>query len=251
MHRVLVLVVIVCFFALWQALCGSGGISPLLLPSPRAIGAWLLASLSDGSLPQATLVTLRRLLFGYLSGLALGLPLGVLTRASRLANDTLGLAALGLQTLPSVCWTPLALLWFGQSEAAMLFVVIMGSMWSAVLATRDSLGQVPTLWIKVAQVMGTGRMRMWTGVLLPAALPGLLAGARLSWAFAWRSLMAAEIYVSVLDRMGLGQLLHYGRELMAMEQTMGVMLVIITIGMVADRALFLPLERILHEKRGV
>lgn len=250
-HRCLVLAVIVAFFALWQAVCDSGFVSPLLLPSPRLIGTWICTSLGDGSLEEASLVTLRRLVSGYLPGLALGLLFGALAHANRLVSDTLGLAALGLQTLPSVCWTPLALLWFGQSEAAMRFIMIMGSVWSILIASRNALSQVPSLWIKAARVMGTGRMRMWTCVLLPAALPGLVAGARLGWAFAWRSLMAAEIYVTVLDRMGLGQLLHYGRELMAMDQAMGVMLAIIVLGIVVDKAVFLPIERYLHRKRGV
>lgn len=247
----LTLTVMMVFFLLWQAVCGSGLIPPLLLPSPLEIGTWLCSAVRDGSLLDASLVTLRRLVLGYGPGLALGLALGSLAYACRLAGDTLGLVALGFQTLPSVCWTPLALLWFGQTEAAMRFVVIMGSVWSVLLATRNALTQVPSLWVNAAKVMGTRGVRLWTGVMLPAALPGLVAGARLGWAFAWRSLMAAEIYVTILDRMGLGQLLHYGRELQAMDQAMGVMLTIIILGVLADKLLFLPIERRLHKTRGI
>ena len=250
-HVCLVLAVVAVFFFSWQMVCDAGWVSPLLLPSPKGIALWLYSSLRDGSLMEASFVTLQRLLSGYLPGLGLGLFLGAFAYVCRLFRDTVGLAALGLQTLPSVCWTPLALLWLGQSEAAMRFVVIMGSMWSILMATTNALSQVPSIWIKVARVMGTKRIRMWTGVLLPAALPGLVSGARLGWAFAWRSLMAAEIYVTILDRMGLGQLLHYGRELMAMDQAMGVMLAIIVLGIAADKAIFLPIEHYLHKKRGV
>src|SRR4029079_12130085 len=104
--------------------------SPVLLPSPSSVGQYLLAAIRDGSLFQAAIVTLRRLLLGYFMGLVIGLPLGLLTASSKFVEDTIGVLALGLQTLPSVCWVPLALLWFGQTESAMLFVVIMGTVWS-------------------------------------------------------------------------------------------------------------------------
>ncbi len=236
--------------AAWQIVCDLELAPPLVLPSPRDIGAWFLTALADGTLAEAALTTLQRLVAGYLPGLALGLGLGVLAHVCRTAGDTLGLVALGFQTLPSVCWTPLALLWFGQSEAAMRFVVIMGSVWAVLIAARNALSRVPSLWIAAARVMGVRGARLWTAVMLPASLPGLLAGARLGWAFAWRSLMAAEIYVTVLDRLGLGQLLHYGRELQAMDQAMGVMLTIIVLGVAVDKLLFLPVERYLHNTRG-
>lgn len=246
----LALAVMALFLGLWQAACQFDVVLPLLLPSPAAIGAWLVSSLGNGSLEDACVVTLQRLVTGYLPGLALGLLFGSLSYAHTLVRDTLGLAALGLQTLPSVCWAPLALLWFGHSEAAMRFVVIMGSVWSIQIATRNSLAQVPLLWINTARVIGVSRTRMWTRVMLPAALPGLIAGARLGWAFAWRSLMAAEIYVAILDRMGLGQMLHYGRELLAMDQAMGVMLTIIILGIAVDKMIFLPIDHYLQKTRG-
>ena len=84
---------------------------------------------------------MRRLLTGYMIGIAAGLPLGLLTARFKLCEDTLGVLALGLQTLPSVCWVPLAILWFGQTEAAMLFVVIMGTLWSVIIATDNGVSR--------------------------------------------------------------------------------------------------------------
>ncbi len=115
--------------AAWQAMVMSGRWSPVLLPSPGDVGEYLWTSLADGSLLEATAVTMRRLLVGYAIGQAIGLPLGLLSSASQFVEDTVGVLALGLQTLPSVCWIPLALLWFGQSESAMLFIVVMGTTW--------------------------------------------------------------------------------------------------------------------------
>jgi NitT/TauT family transport system permease protein len=98
--------------------------------------------------------------------------------------------------------------------------------------------------------MGSKGLHKWTRVILPASLPFLVSGMKQGWAFAWRSLMAAEIYVTILTGFGLGHLLHYGRELNAMEQVIGVMLVIVVIGLVADRLLFSPWERLLHSRWG-
>ena len=155
-----------------------------------------------------------------------------------LLHDTIGTLALGLQTLPSVCWVPLALLWFGQTEAAMLFVVIMGTLWSVVIATDTGVRNVPPIYRRAALTMGSKRLHMWFTVILPAALPFIVSGMKQGWAFAWRSLMAAEIFVTILTGFGLGQLLHYGRELNAMEQVIGIMFVIVVIGLLADKILF-------------
>ena len=119
------------FFAalvlLWELAVRSGRWSAVILPSPLSVGEYLWAALHDGSLLEAIWVTMKRLLIGYALGLIIGLPLGLLTSTSQVLEDTIGALALGLQTLPSVCWVPLALIWFGQSEGAMLFVVVMGT----------------------------------------------------------------------------------------------------------------------------
>jgi len=98
--------------------------------------------------------------------------------------------------------------------------------------------------------MGSEGIHKWTRVILPASLPFLISGMKQGWAFAWRSLMAAEIFVTILTGFGLGHLLHYGRELNAMDQVIGVMLVIVVIGLLADKALFAPWERFLHRRWG-
>jgi len=98
--------------------------------------------------------------------------------------------------------------------------------------------------------MGSEGFDKWTRVILPASLPFLVTGMKQGWAFAWRSLMAAEIYVTILTGFGLGHLLHYGRELSAMDQVIGIMLVIVAIGLVTDKSLFAPWERFMHRRWG-
>lgn len=246
--------VIVLFFGalvgVWQLATASGRWSAVLLPPPLAVGDYLWDSLRDGTLLEAAQVTLYRLLIGYVIGIAIGLPLGLLTSTSDYFEDTIGALALGLQTLPSVCWVPLALLWFGQSESAMLFVVVMGTVWSVVLATNAGARNIPPIYARAARTMGSKGFDKWTRVILPASLPYVVTGMKQGWAFAWRSLMAAEIFVTILTGFGLGHLLHYGRELSAMDQVIGVMIVIVVIGLVADKVLFSPWERFLHRRWG-
>jgi NitT/TauT family transport system permease protein len=236
--------------ALWQVMVASGRWSPMLLPSPLSVCEYLWSALLDGSLLEAAAVTLRRLLTGYAIGVLIGLPLGLLTSTSQFFEDTIGSMALGLQTLPSVCWIPLALLWFGQTESAMLFVVVMGTVWSVAIATDTGTRTIPPIYARAARTMGSEGFHQWTRVIIPASLPFLVSGMKQGWAFAWRSLMAAEIYVAILTGFGLGHLLHYGRELNAMDQVIGIMLVIVVVGLIADKALFSPWERFLHRRWG-
>ncbi len=249
-RRLKALLFFVVALAVWEALFRAKLWSPVLVPSPFSVGRYLYEAALDGTLWDATVVTLRRLALGYVSGIVLGLPLGLLTARFRAVRDTLGLVALGLQTLPSVCWVPLALLWFGQTETAMFFVVVMGTIWSMIIATDNGVHNVPPIYARAARTMGSSGLDVWLRVMLPASLPFIVSGMKQGWAFAWRSLMAAEIYVTILSGFGLGNLLHYGRELNAMEQVIGIMFVIILIGLLADKILFSPWERFLHRRWG-
>ena len=239
------------FILAWQHAADAGWISPILLPSPLAALKYFVSALRDGILLSALWVTLSRLLIGYAMGTVGGLLLGFLFRTNHLVRNTLGLAALGLQTLPSVCWAPLAILWFGQTEGAVYFVVVMGSLWSVAIAADSAFRAVPTIYLKAARVMGSTGAHTWRTVIIPAALPQMLGGAKQGWAFAWRSLMSAEIYVTIIRRFGIGQLLHFGRELNAMDQVIAVMAVIVVVGFLIERMFFLPIERYLHRTRGI
>lgn len=244
-----------CLFLLllvaWGLLVRAEIWSPLLVPSPLEVARYFIDPEHARDLWSAAVVTLKRLFVGYAAGLALGLPLGLLTARFRCLQQPVGLLALGLQTLPSVCWAPLALLWFGQTETALLFIVIMGSLWSILLATDNGVRNVPPIYARAARTMGSRGLHTWMKVILPASLPFIISGMKQGWAFAWRSLMAAEIYITVLTGFGLGHLLHYARELHAMEAVLGVMLTIVGIGLLADKVLFAPVERFMRRRWGV
>jgi len=234
--------------AVWEALCRLHLWPPYLLPSVSSVAMSFLNGLADGSYPLAVAVSLRRILAGYGLSLLIGIPLGLLVGRVRLVQETIGSIILGLQALPSICWLPLALLWFGLSETAILFVVIMGAVLSITLSAADGVRNTPPLYLRAARTMGTEGLPLYTGVILPAALPAILSGMKLGWSFAWRSLMAGELlYVSL----GLGQLLTMGRELNDMSQVIAVMLMIIALGLLTDRAVFSPIERRVRERWGL
>lgn len=224
--------------------------SPYVLPPPSIVGQYLWDNICNLKLLAAMWVTIKRLLIGYTIGLVLGVPLGMLAARFRGVNDTLGVLALGFQALPSVCWVPLACIWFGQSEAALLFVVIMGTLWSVLLSTQNGMKNVPPIYARAARTMGSRPLHTLLFVTLPASAPFVVSGMKQGWAFAWRSLMAAEIYVAVVGGLGIGQYLHFGRELQRMYQVIGIMFIIILVGLLADKLIFSPVESWLHRRWG-
>lgn len=245
------IVIFALLIGAWEYAARVSGTSAVLLPAPSAVWSYIVGASKSGELWEATLVTMRRLAVGYFIGISVGIPLGMLTARFKLAHMTLGVIALGLQTLPSVCWVPLALLWFGMTETAMLFIVVMGTIWAVILATDHGIRQIPPLYREAAETMGSRGIHLWLRVLVPASLPHIVSGTKQGWAFAWRSLMAAEIYVTIIGANGLGHLLHFGRELHAMDQVVGLMLLIIVIGFAADKLLFSPWESFLRRRWGL
>src|SRR4051812_11693912 len=194
----------------WEAASRLGLWRSWVFPSPTAIGRSFWSGIVDGTIPLGILTSMRRLLVGYVISLLGGVTLGLLLARSRSLRESIGTVVTGLQALPSICWLPLALLWFGLSETAILFVVVAGSLLAITVATEAGVSNVPPLYVRAARTMGARGMTLYLRVILPAALPAVLSGMRLGWTFAWRSLMAGELlFVSG----GLGQLLATGREL--------------------------------------
>jgi NitT/TauT family transport system permease protein len=146
-----------------------------------------------------------------------------------------------------VCWIPLALLWLGLSEQAMIFVVVMGALFSITLGVDAGVKNTPPLYLKAARNMGARGISLATQVILPAALPSIITGLKQGWTFAWRSLMAAElIYITE----SLGGLLDTGRNLNDLAQIFAVMLIIVAIGVAIDNLVFAPIEKSIRERWG-
>jgi NitT/TauT family transport system permease protein len=203
---------------------------------------------ADGRLGAAVLRSLGRLGRAYLIAVAIGVPLGLATARLAFFRNAVKPVVMGLQALPSICWLPLALLWFGLNDAAILFVVVMGSVLAIAIATEDGVSGIDPQIIRVAHTLGVRGPRFSFGVLIPAALPGIVTGLKLGWSFAWRALLAGELlFVSG----GLGQLLTLGRELMDVPQVMAVMVAIIAIGVLVDRVFFQTVEVRVRRRWGL
>src|SRR5687768_3620443 len=178
-------------------------------------GPPLLAKKSYGiassHLVVGNLVSASRLAVGFGISVLLGGVLGLAMWRSRFLDDLLGGLFLGLQTLPSVCWVPLAILAFGINETAILFVLVMGSFFAVAIALRDGLNTIPPIYQRAGLMMGARGWKLYRYVLLPASLPALAGSLRQGFSFAWRSLMGAELIMLVQNR-GLGFLLSIGRD---------------------------------------
>ena len=233
---------------IWQLTAWFGPWPSYIFPSPISVTQTLARGFSNGTFITGILTSMQRLLIGFGISAVIGLALGLALGRNRLLDETLGALVLGLQALPSICWLPLALLWFGLNETAILFVVVMGALLSITLATESGVKNTPPLYLRAARNLGARGWKMYALVVLPAALPEIITGMKLGWSFAWRSLMAGELlYVSF----GLGHLLNMGRELNDMSQVIAVMLVIIAIGLIVDRLIFVPIESRVRERWGL
>jgi NitT/TauT family transport system permease protein len=153
-----------------------------------------------------------------------------------------------MQSLPSISWLPLAVLWFGLTEKAIIFVVLMGSIFAIAISARDGVRNIPLLQRRAAQVFGASRLQTMRYVTLPGMLPSMASGLKLGWSFSWRSLMAGELlYTSA----GLGHMLQVARDLSDMPEVIAVMCVIVAIGLTFDRLLFGPMESWVRNRWGL
>jgi NitT/TauT family transport system permease protein len=221
---------------------------PYVFPTPRGVFESLWTGFADHSFWIAIVVSMKRMLLGYSLSVVLGMVLGLGVASNKFLEETMGGLLVSLQSLPSICWLPLAVLWFGLTEKAILFVVVMGSLLSVTIAMETGRQQMPKIYGMAGRNLGASGFKLFWYVLLPASLPFILSGLKQGWAFAWRSLISGEmIFVSL----GLGQLLMMGRDLNDMSQVIAVMMLIIAIGYIVDGLVFKTIERRLQHKWGL
>ncbi len=232
----------------WQLLIVARIWPTYIFPSPFQVFETLGSGIADLTFLKAVAVSLRRIALGYGISIVIGGSLGLAMSRSRFLEETAGGLILGLQTLPSICWLPLSLLWFGLNETAVIFVVIMGAVFSITIATLSGIKSVPPLYITAGINMGARHRRLFSDVIVPAALPSVIAGLKQGWSFAWRSLMAGEL---LFANLGLGYVLTMGRELNDMSQVIAVMIVIACISILIDKMVFGRIEHAVLKKRGL
>jgi NitT/TauT family transport system permease protein len=243
---------VLCFYLIllliWEGIFRLHFWPAFLFPSPLQVFETLVNGFYDKSFLIGIGISMERILLGFGISLVLGIVVGFCIGSFQMLDGTIGPLLNGLRSLPSICWFPLGLLWFGLNENAINFVVIMGAAFCITLATDDGVKNISPIYLRAASTMGaTGLKRFWY-VILPAALPSIITGMKLGWSFAWRSLMAGEmLYVSL----GLGHLLMMGRELNDISQMFAVMLVIMALGLLVDKVVFGLMEREMRIRWGL
>lgn len=210
-----------------------------MFPSPFQVFDTLLRGFTKGDYMIAILHSFRRLLTGYTISLGIGILLGIMIASYKLVDDTLGMLVISLQSVPSVVWLPLALLWFKLGEASIIFVVVLGGVWNMVISTATGIKNVDPILLRCGKNLGFRGIKLFTKVILPASIPHMITGMRLSWAFCWRALMAAEILGT---GRGLGQILMWGRDMGNMKTVLAVMVIIAVTGLITDNMIFKQVE---------
>lgn len=246
------MVAVLVLVALWQLVVWSGVRPSYTLASPQDVWTTLRSLFADHTALTAIATSVERGVIGFVVAVLIATPLGVLISRVRLLRASVGPLITGLQVLPSVAWVPAAILWFGISDATMYFVILLGAVPSIINGLLSGVDQVPPLFRRVGTVLGAGRWQMVRHVILPAAMPGYVAGLRQGWAFSWRSLMAAELIV-VGGRLGfgLGALLDQGRQLSDTSVVIAAILLILVVGIAVELLFFAPLERRILRSRGL
>lgn len=244
---------LILIIAAWQG-CYLIGVDilnwwkPYAMPSPLGVVQSFLELCEDGKLLEATANSLLRGIGGYAIALVLGVILGLLIHRFHYLQKNLKPLVLGIQTLPSVCWVPFSILWFGLSTQAILFVVVIGSAFSVAISVDNAIKNIQPIYLKAALTLGANRKQLYLHVIFPACLPELVTGMKQGWFFAWRALMAGEVMTTSV---GLGQTLILGRDLADINQVTLVMLVIVLVGIIIDKCIFSVAEQRILRKRGL
>lgn len=218
----------------WQLIVWSGWKPSYVLPSPLVVFGTLAELLGEPRFWQAIATTMVRAVVGFAVAAVIGTVIGIAVSRFSLVRAAVGSLLTGLQTMPSIAWFPLAVLFFGVTEQAILFVIVLGAAPSIANGLISGVDDVPPQLLRTAHTLGARGMTLFRHVVLPAALPAYLAGLKQGWAFAWRSLMAGELIVIIAERPSLGVQLAFYRDFSNASALLATMIVILVIGMVVD-----------------
>lgn len=238
----------VLLIVIWQAAVKVFDVSPSLMPAPTDVVKALGQGFSDHTLIYDIAASFRRLAIGLGIAIVLGVALGILLAKNKTADETLGTLILALQSVPSIVWLPIAIMWFGLNESSVIFIVILGATLVVTINMRMGIKNVPPLYIRAAQTMGSSGIDLFVKVILPASVPYAVTGIRLGWAFAWRGLMAGEI---LSTGPGLGYTLKYASDFGNMSMVIGIMIIIGVIGTIVDIVFFQRIEQNVIRRWGL
>jgi NitT/TauT family transport system permease protein len=246
-----ILVAVAVVLGVWQLVVMAELRPSYILPSPLVVLERLVQDFTTSELPAAIAITLRRAATGFGLALLIGTGLGLAILRWRLLRAAAASLITGLQTMPSIAWFPLAILIFGLTEQAILFVVILGAAPSVANGLISGVDHVPRILLRAGRVLGARGVDAYRFVVLPAAFPSFVGGMKQAWAFAWRSLMAGELLVIIAGQPSIGVRLQLSRELSDAPGLIAAMLVVLSIGIFVDLVVFGTLERRVREQWGL
>ena len=226
--------------ALWQTIVLFQIWPESMIPAPASVLQAIYQGFADLTLVHDIIASFRHLLIGLLFSILIGTGLGFLLAKVKIADETIGSMILALQSVPSIVWVPLAIIWFGFGDMSIIFVVIIGGTFVMTMNIRTGIKNVEPIFLEAAQTMGSKGFDLFWHVILPASIPHAVTGLRLAWAFSWRALMAAEL---LSTGPGLGYTLAFASDFNNMSLVIGIIIIIGVIGAVVDQLVFQRIEQ--------
>ena len=236
--------IVIGLLVVWEAWTRLFHVSPLLFPPASTVVAAFGRSLANGEIPGYAAQSLKVLLTGMALGAIIALVLTTLAVTTRLGGDLLQTLTSMFNPLPAIALMPLALLWFGLGTSSVVFVIVHSVLWPMALSTYTGFVTVPLTLRRVGQNFGLTGWRFVAGILLPAAFPYILSGLKIGWAFAWRTIIAAEMVFGVAGSQGgLGWFIYQNRFEMNTDLVFAGLFTVIVIGLAVENFVFRWLER--------
>jgi sulfonate transport system permease protein len=221
-----------------------------VLPGPGAVFASLWDQMQHAQLWQAIDITMRRAVIGFALSVLIGAVIGALVSRIKPLRAATGSLITALQTMPSIAWFPFAIILFGASTNAIIFVIVLGSAPSVANGLITGVDYIPPLLLRAGKTMGLSRVALYRHLILPASLPSFVSGLKQAWAFAWRSLMAGELLVIILGQPSIGALLSAAQDQSDMATAIAIMIVILVLGIIIDM-LFSKADAVIRRRRGM
>jgi NitT/TauT family transport system permease protein len=227
--------IVAVLLATWQAYVRLSHISPLLVSAPSDVARALWAGIANHQIPAATASTLQNLVAGMVIGGLAGFALASVAVFSKVGHDTLSVLIAVMNPLPSIAILPLAMIWFGITPKSIVFVVALATVWPVAINTDAGFRTISPTIQMVARNLGLRGPRLVAGVLLPAALPYILAGLKAAWAFGWRTVVAAELVFGVAGSAGgLGWYINNARYYLLVPDIFAGLIIISILGVAVD-----------------
>jgi sulfonate transport system permease protein len=243
------LLAVALVFAVWELVHLSGWKSAIL-PGPGTTMANLWTQMQHGLLWHAIATTMRRAVIGFGLALIIGAVAGALVSRIPPLRAATGSLITALQTMPSIAWFPFAIILFGATTNAILFVIVLGAAPSIANGLINGVDYTPPLLLRAGKTMGLSRVALYRHLILPASLPSFVAGLKQGWAFAWRSLMAGELLVIIMGQPSIGVLLSTDQDQSDMAAAISIMIVILVLGVIVD-ALLTKADLTIRRRRGL